>query len=220
MGAIYNSYSASDDIEYILMCNTYMDYIKEHVMNVVKFYNEFFVNKNWTDKLPEWISKEDWEDAISKLYTEVQNHDKSKYSDEEFEPYRRHFDKTTAEELADKSDESEALIVEEEYQKAWKHHYLINPHHPEFWAYTDIVNGTLIPLDKPREKGPRDMDLLSILHMICDWGGMTIKFRNKYSPISWYNTEAKEERACMSENTKKTLNAILAMLFPDEEIIE
>jgi len=63
------------------------------------------------------------------------------------------------------------------------------------------------------------MDLLNILHMICDWSGMSLKFRGKLSPISWYNTQAQDERKAMSENTKARLKEILTMLFLGEEVL-
>lgn len=221
MGAVYNfTTHQNDNLDYILMCKKYKNYVVEHKANVLQSYIEFFENRDWTDKLPEEISRDSWEEALDGLKEEVEAHDNSKYSDEEFEPYRRHFDKTVQEDLYDKEHPENEEFVEQEYQKAWAHHYLINPHHPEFWNHTDIKDGALIPLEEPRKNGPRDMDLRSILHMICDWMGMSLKFRQKYSPVSWYNTQAADERKAMSEKTRHTLYLILTMMFPDEEVIE
>lgn len=221
MGVIYNfTTKSNDNLDYILKCKEYEDYIDEHKNNVVNAYIEYFKNKDWINELPEEISIEEWNDALSDLEEVVIDHDNSKYMDEEFEPYRRHFHKTIQEDLYDKENPEEAEIVDQEFEIAWMHHYLVNPHHPEFWLYTDIVDGALIPLDEPRKDGPRDMDLLNILHMICDWMGMSLKFRNRYSPVSYYNGEGESKRRIMSTKTRHTLYLILTMMFPDEEVIE
>ena len=221
MGVIYNfTTRGNDNLDYILKCKEYEDYIDEHKNNVVNAYIEYFKNKDWTNQLPEEISIEDWNDAISDLGDIIEDHDNSKYLDDEFEPYRRYFHKTVQEKLYDQEHPEEAEIVDQEFDLAWQHHYLLNPHHSEFWLYTDIVNGALVPLDKPREDGPRDMDLLNIIHMICDWMAMSYKFENTYSPVNWYNGEGESKRRIMSTKTRHTLYLILTMIFPDEEVIE
>ena len=222
MGAVYSGsieVSRQDDLDYLLMCEKYKDYIETHKANVLRSYEELLNGKDYSTVLPNGISVEEWNDTIDELREEIIHHDDSKYSDEEFEPYRRRFNKTKMEELADKENPEQAELVKAEFEKAWIHHYLINPHHPEFWNHTDMINGQLIPSLEPRKDGPRDMDLLNILHMICDWAAMSLKFRGKLSPISWYNTQANDERKAMSENTKDRLKEILMMLFPGEEVL-
>lgn len=221
MGAVYNfTTHKNDNLDYILKCKEYENYIIEHKANVLMAYTTLFEKEDWTDKLPEEISIDDWNDALDGIRPEIEAHDDSKYSDEEFEPYRRRFNKTVQEDLYDKEHPESKEFVEEEFERAWTHHYLVNPHHPDFWNHTDIKDGALVPLKDPREDGPRDMDLRSIIHMICDWSGMSLKFRNKYSPVSWYNTQAADERKAMSTKTRHTLYLILTMMFPDEEVIE
>jgi len=222
MGVVYTGINLSrqEDLDYLLMCEKYRNYVDTHKENVVNAYKHLFVEKDYSDQLPDEINIDDWNYALELLEDEVEHHDDSKYTDAEFEPYRRHFNKTKSEELEDLEDPDKAELVEDEYEKAWVHHYMVNPHHPEFWNHTDIVNGQLIPLKDARPEGPRDMDLLNIMHMICDWSGMSLKFRNTYSPISWYNTQAKDERAAMSTNTRHILYLILSMLFPEESVIE
>lgn len=223
MGAVYNgsiTLSRKDDLDYLLMCNVYEEYIVNHKANVKDAYKHLLIDTDYSDRLPSDINIDDWNYAIEQLEDEIEHHDDSKFSDEEFEPYRRHFDKTKLEEAEEKADSNVAQLVEDEYNRAWVHHYLVNPHHPEFWNHTDMINGKLVPSLEPRSEGPRDMDLLNILHMICDWSGMSLKFRNKYSPISWYNKEATDERRAMSSNTKHKLFLILSMMFPEEEVIE
>jgi len=222
MGVVYTGINLSrqEDLDYLLMCEKYRNYVDTHKENVVNAYKHLFVEKDYSDQLPDEINIDDWNYALELLEDEVKHHDDSKYTDAEFEPYRRRFNKTKSEELEDLEDPDKAELVEDEFEKAWTHHYMVNPHHPDFWNHTDMVNGQLIPLKDSRPEGPRDMDLLNIMHMICDWSGMSLKFRNTYSPISWYNTQAKDERAAMSKNTKHILYLILSMMFPEESVIE
>lgn len=223
MGTVYSgsiNVSRQDDLDYLLKCQEYQNYVDTHKANVLNAYNKLFVETDYTDRLPGEINIDDWNYALELLGPEVEAHDDSKYTDAEFEPYRRHFDKTEMEKMADESDPDTAELYEKEFDRAWLHHIMVNPHHPEFWNHTDMVNGQLIPHIDARKEGPRDMDLLNILHMICDWSGMSIKFRDKYSPVSWYNTQAKDQRAAMSANTRHLLYLILTMMFPGEEVIE
>lgn len=225
MGTVYNNFEKHNDPEYIEQCEVYKDYIITHVKNVMTAYVKLFKNEDYTDRLPDGISEAEWVHAMNLLPHEIAEHDASKWSTEEFEPYRRHFDPTQKEKMDDKEDENIRNQVEDDYQYAWRHHYLHNKHHPEYWKYTDIVPGKdgeddkIIILQYPLSEA-RDMDLVSILHMICDWSGMSLKFRNRFSPISWYNTQAKDEREAMSNNTKRRLKALLEMIFPGEEVKE
>ena len=66
-----------------------------------------------------------FEGVDPEIFTDlIQEHDMSKFSEEEFEPYaqRWHGDgKKTR-----------------EYELAWEHHYMNNEHHPEYWNGEDM----------------------------------------------------------------------------------
>jgi hypothetical protein len=87
----------------------YKNYITEHKERVSKF-------ADWLkENLPELFENIDIE-----LFDEmIEEHDESKFSEEEFEPYAQHF-------YGDKKNDFE-------YSQAWKHHWTHNEHHPEFW---------------------------------------------------------------------------------------
>ena len=159
----------------------YMKYISEHVDRVIKFYH--FLK----DKI--FVNPEDkkYQDALDTLGTFIANHDQSKYSDEEFDPYRIKFYPTLAEKISDDN--------EEDFQAAWDHHKLINPHHPQYWY--DYEN-----------KVAKEMPLEYILEMICDWGSFgDIK--------DWWNKnpEGKLEKSkYMTKNTLDEVESILARL--------
>ena len=93
----------------------YKNYIIEHKANVTKF-------ADWlVENLPELFT-----DAtdVETFYELIKEHDESKWSEEEFEPYaqRWHGNK----------------VKTPEYEEAWKHHWMNYEHHPEFWLGEDM----------------------------------------------------------------------------------
>lgn len=89
-------------------------YILEHKANVKKF-------ADWLkENLPELFENIDIE-----LFDEmIDEHDDSKFSEEEFEPYAQKWF----------GDGKKTF----EYEEAWKHHWTNNEHHPEFWLGEDM----------------------------------------------------------------------------------
>lgn len=135
-------------------------YIKEHKANVKKF-------SSWLqEELPELFENIDL-DLFNELINE---HDDSKFSEEEFEPYAQKWF----------GDGKKTL----EYEEAWKHHWMNNEHHPEYWL-------------------GEDMPLIYILEMICDWGSFSIKSGNMHELSEFYYTKARDdEEKNLSDNTK------------------
>jgi hypothetical protein len=89
-------------------------YIEEHKANVSKF-------ADWLkEKLPELFDEIDM-DVFDDL---IKEHDESKFSEEEFEPYAQKWFNNSGKTL--------------EYEEAWKHHWTNNEHHPEFWLGEDM----------------------------------------------------------------------------------
>lgn len=169
----------------------YLDYINEHISNVVKCYNSFFVPLLSINTISTKISDTDLKNAITNLGTYINTHDASKFSDSEFDPYRQRYYPTTKEINAD--DTTKELIIEN-YERAWKHHYETNAHHPEHWFNHD----TNVPVD---------MTLEAILEMICDWEAMSLKFGT--NTLNWYETKAIDEKKCMTSNTKDIVDELL-----------
>ena len=93
----------------------YKNYIIEHKENVAKF-------ADWLkENVPELFTEATSPDLLDEVIAE---HDESKWSEEEFEPYaqRWHGDKKKT----------------PEYEAAWEHHWTHNEHHPEFWLGEDM----------------------------------------------------------------------------------
>jgi len=85
-------------------------------------------------------------------------HDHSKISKYEFEPYARHFFGITYGASPDRKS----------YEKAWEHHYTMNPHHWQFWK-----EGTI----------PEHY----VLEMIADWHGAAYAYGGKWDISGWMN---------------------------------
>ena len=148
----------------------YKKYIEEHKERVSKF-------ADWLkENLPELFEEIDID-----LFNEIiKEHDESKYSEEEFEPYAQHF-------YGDKKNDFE-------FGEAWKHHWINNEHHPEFWL-------------------GEDMPYIYILEMLCDWGSFSIDKGNLRELIDFYYTKAKDdEEKNLSDNTKIIIEEILSKI--------
>ena len=157
--------------------NEYMDYIKEHLQLVqesfleLKNMNNSEINKLFSNNI----------DLINELRERIINHDLSKYSDEEFEGYRKYYYPVNEEE----KESSKA-----EFDKAWEHHWKNNDHHWQNRQTSDILN-----------RG-------ACLEMICDWMAMSKKFNNNI--WDWYEDNKSEIILNESEReyTERLINAI------------
>lgn len=92
----------------------YKDYVVAHKERVEEY--STWLLSNCPD-LFEGVDVEDFKELIKE-------HDASKFSEEEFEPYAKkwHLDG----------------IKTPEYEAAWEHHYMNNEHHPEYWDGEDM----------------------------------------------------------------------------------
>lgn len=89
----------------------YIKYIEEHIANVK------IAHQKYGNKLCKILNI-----APIILSYKINEHDKSKYSEEEFNGYRQWFYPCSFEHRN-----------EELFNKAWEHHYMYNQHHPEYW---------------------------------------------------------------------------------------
>lgn len=169
--------------------NEYKKYIADHINNVVWAYHKHFEPlKDYENLNSVYFTSHDLSIAFINLDKTIEDHDKSKYSLEEFEPYRKHFYPTEDE----KSEAGYANKDRIEFEKAWTHHYKSNPHHPQYWQ----VNGI-----------NHNMPLNYIIEMLCDWIAMGNYFNT--STKDWYENKAEKEKSFMTENTKKVVEELL-----------
>lgn len=97
------------------------DYLRENENYIAAHQERVSIFANWLkEKLPELFDNIDI-DLFDEL---IKEHDASKWSEEEFEPYAQRWF----------GDKKKTL----EYEEAWKHHWTHNEHHPEFWLGEDM----------------------------------------------------------------------------------
>ncbi len=148
----------------------YKNYVIEHKERVLQF-------AEWLrGQLPELFENVDLD-----LFNEmIQEHDESKFSEEEFEPYAQKW----------YGDGEKTL----EYEEAWKHHWMNNEHHPEYWL-------------------GEDMPYIYILEMICDWGSFSID-KGDLSELSdfYYNKAKADPEKNLSDATQEIIEDILQQI--------
>lgn len=156
----------------------YEQYLKEHINGVKRSYNEIkdiITELNLTD------------DDISFLENLINNHDKSKYGDEEFYPYLYYFYPSEEYKLNDNS-----------FDYAWLHHIHNNPHHWQYWILKED-EGDVKLLDIPK---------IYIIEMLCDWHSFS--YKNPESTANkWYNDN--KDKMLLSANTRKIIENILKL---------
>ena len=155
--------------------NEYMNYIIQHVQNVRKAAEEV-IEKLSLDK-----------DIADQLRGRVINHDQSKYSDEEFDAYRKSYYPIS---------DAEKNAAEDELEIAWQHHYNCNDHHWQFWYNKET--GETIPMTD-----------IAIYELLADWVAMGYKFGTKAYDY-YYNELKKDPKAfILHPETKDKLESYL-----------
>ena len=142
---------------------------------------------------------EEIKEAIKRVSITIQDHDASKYGDEEFDGYREKY-YPTAEELSDPDFQE---LAEEKSEIAWIHHYKHNWHHPMYWV--DDETGEI-----------KDMSLDAIIEMICDWIAMDMKYHT--GVIEWYENKAIKEKKSMNDKTKSILEELLYHIIQPRDL--
>ena len=152
----------------------YRNYVIEHKDRVKQF-------AEWLrGQVPEAFDGVDF-DAFNEI---IQEHDESKFSEEEFEAYAQKF-------YGKQDINGKPLEYVPGFDEAWKHHWMNNEHHPEFWL-------------------GEDMPYIYILEMLCDWGSFSIASGNMKELSKYYYEQAKDdEEKNLSENTKIIIEEIL-----------
>lgn len=146
----------------------YKNYIKEHQENVRKAFEEIKENPIIYQRYSGEI--------LDALWGRVLIHDKSKYSEEEFVPYRKNFYPINAEEKEENKPN---------FDKAWGHHWKNNSHH---WQYRKNKTS----FDKNNKE-----EVLDVLENILDWIAMGYKFNDR--PYQYYENNKNNITLCEDE---------------------
>ena len=148
----------------------YLEYINSHKARVGEF-SKWLLSS--CPDLFEGVDEEVFKDLIKE-------HDESKFSEEEFEAYAQYFYGSKDNDL--------------EFEEAWKHHWMNNEHHPEYWL-------------------GEDMPYIYILEMLCDWGSFSIDKGDLKELSDFYFNKAKEDpEKNLSEATKEIIEDILSRI--------
>lgn len=122
----------------------------------------------------------------------VADHDKSKYTDEEFIAYRQYFYPSMEDKLPDK-------VKYQAFDYAWQHHYMTNRHHPEHWSSLNY-----------RQPAQVKMPDEFFAEMICDWIAVSL---TQHSSVYdwWFNSETHSDKAqFISPDDMNFLDAFIA----------
>ena len=156
----------------------YIKYIDEHVKNVQKAWFEMKIRcKTYLTYMCPMSDFKLIEHCIN-------THDRSKYSSDEFEPYRKNFYPINDEEKNNNK---------EDFDKAWVHHYMTNPHHWNHWSSIG------------RED---EMPFTFVVEMVCDWQAMGYKFGNNAK--DWY--EKNKNEIVLGKRQRKWVEELLDKL--------
>lgn len=104
---------------------------------------------------------------------QLQQHDFSKFSREEFGPYARHFHGGGA---------------PGEFARAWLHHIHNNPHHWQYWMFPD----GFAMKDSQSEGGVMPMPDMYILEMLADWLGASYTYTNSWDLSGWLKSHMRK----------------------------
>lgn len=94
---------------------------------------------------------------IEELKQQIAEHDNSKFSPEEFEPYANYF-------FGEKNEQTT-----KEFKIASVLHKARNAHHPEFWQ----ARGEVMPLNY-------------VIEMVCDWWAFSLLQNLPTETLNWY----------------------------------
>lgn len=125
------------------------------------------------------------------LDKEIKNHDQSKLFCHEFVPYRRKFFPTKFEK------DHFPTIIHAEFLKAVEHHKRHNNHHWEHW-----VNNP--------DCGSYPNDISYVVHNICDWMAMGMKFGD--TAKSYY--EKNKEKIIIPQWAEDFMYEIFSCIYP------
>ena len=157
-----------DNIKIKKQTKLYIKYIVEHKKNIEKAFEEMRENS--------LIFQRYDDDILDALWERVLVHDESKYSEEEFIPYRKNFFPINAEEK-----ENNKL----DFDKAWEHHWKNNSHH---WQYRKNKTS----FDKNNKE-----EVLDVLENVLDWMAMGYKFNDR--PYQYYENNKNNIILCDDE---------------------
>lgn len=164
----------------------YDQYLTEHISNVQKAlqWMRTFLPGSIIDN-----------EAMTKAELNVEQHDKSKYSTDEYDAYDKYF-----------YGGNRSFEVTNNFNYAWLHHIHNNPHHWQYWVL----------MNDDAEEGTQalEMPLEYIYEMIADWWSFSWKNSNLMEIYDWYKDHEKTMKLAplTRRHVVRILYAILSVL--------
>lgn len=152
----------------------YRTYVCTHIENVQKGFNWLRIN------MAEWVRDNTDPFLLDQI---IRNHDRSKFSEDEFDAYAKYFN-------------VDRQKYKSQFDVAWLHHIHNNRHHPEHWNLVD--NGVIKPLPMPMEY---------VVEMFCDWWAFSWTKGNLNEVFGWY--EENKGKFVMHEKTRSDIENLL-----------
>lgn len=129
-----------------------LKYVQTHIDNVRTAWNNMKSTEACVGIIEQYC-KMDIAVFFDYMDKKIYIHDQSKFSKEEWEPYRKNFYP-----INDKEKE----YNKSDFEAAWKHHYTVNHHHWDYWYKV--------------KKDVDAMPLEDIIEECCDWIAMSMIF--------------------------------------------
>lgn len=168
------------------MSEQYDKYLKEHIDNVQKAWNEL---KPLLQYLPVEITSFIHNSLIEYM---IKHHDESKYEVGEYNPYDDYF-------YTEKTDENREEI-NKAFAYAWNTHQKMNTHHWQYWVLLNDDGTTKV----------LDMEIHSILEMFCDWWSFSWKQNNPREILDFYKYN--RDKMQLSEYTQNIVEKLLSIV--------
>jgi len=157
--------------------NEYDEYLTNHIEGV---------RWVWEERIePNLFKNKKFQDNITAITEAINNHDKSKYDEEEYSAYCNYFYP------CDGFEKDEAA-----FDRAWLMHQHKNPHHHQHWVLSRD-GGERVPLDMPIEE---------CVNMLADWGSFALKDEESTAHNWW---DKNKNSMTLSDNTIETIESIL-----------
>ena len=176
---------------YIPVSYTHLDVYKRQVLKSPKI-RAMTVSQNPAIQIPtnQWIAAYIPELTDVEATRNIEFHDMSKNTPDEYTPYDNYF----------YGEQTPAII--EAFNRAWLMHIHRNPHHWQYWV---LIN------DEPKEGTILiEMPYPYIIEMICDWWAFSWIKGDLSEMFAWYKDHA--DYIKLHNNTRSIVEEILEMI--------
>lgn len=169
----------------------YYKYCTNHIHNVQVAWENINKNSECVESIRAFkiSSGEAYQDQDFKymLDSQIAVHDNSKFSDAEWDAYRKNFYPIN---------EEEKISAAADFDHAWIHHYENNMHHWDYWYHKDMMN---------------KMPINYVIEMCCDWIAMSMVMGG--TAIEWYQDQIKKNTIHIGPSQRQFIYVLLTEYY-------